>query len=101
VGVWYYWIKCVGVPDYDERSDIRTYHLASQKSRCNLAQTNRLMTAIANQIASQMEMQTLFEAVFAKFRRGYIDPLKNSPVCPTSINKEGIITSCNQTEATR
>jgi PAS domain S-box-containing protein len=59
-----------------------------------------LMTAFANQIGIAMENATLFERV-RKSEERYIDLFENSPDMSHIFNHEGIITSCNQTEATR
>ena len=56
--------------------------------------------AFANQIGVAMENATLFERV-RKSEERYIDLFEHSPDMSRIINKPGIITNCNQTEATR
>jgi PAS domain S-box-containing protein len=56
--------------------------------------------AFANQIGVAMENATLFERV-RKSEERYIDLFEHSPDMSRIINKLGIITNCNQTEATR
>jgi two-component system, cell cycle sensor histidine kinase and response regulator CckA len=56
--------------------------------------------AFANQIGVAMENATLFELV-RKSEERYIDLFEHSPDMSRIINKLGIITNCNQTEATR
>jgi PAS domain S-box-containing protein len=74
--------------------------LASQNREAFSNKQIALMTAFANQIGIAMENATLFERV-RKSEERYIDLFENSPDMSHIINKEGIITSCNQTEATR
>lgn len=59
-----------------------------------------LIMAFANQIGIAMENAMLFERV-RKSEERYIDLFENSPDMSHIINKDSIITSCNQTEATR
>jgi len=59
-----------------------------------------LIMAFANQIGIAMENAMLFEQV-RKSEERYIDLFENSPDMSHIINKDGIIVSCNQTEATR
>jgi PAS domain S-box-containing protein len=56
--------------------------------------------AFANQIGVAMENATLFERV-RKSEERYIDLFEHSPDMSRIINELGIITNCNQTEATR
>lgn len=56
--------------------------------------------AFANQIGIAMENATLFERV-RKSEERYIDLFEHSPDMSRIINKSGVITNCNQTEATR
>jgi len=56
--------------------------------------------AFSNQIGIAMENATLFERV-RKSEERYIDLFEHSPDMSRIINKSGIITNCNQTEATR
>jgi two-component system cell cycle sensor histidine kinase/response regulator CckA len=72
-------------------------------SRNREAFTNKqvdLIMAFANQIGIAMENAMLFEQV-RKSEERYIDLFENSPDMSHIINKDGIIVSCNQTEATR
>jgi PAS domain S-box-containing protein len=73
-----------------------------------LASTNRevftakhidLIMAFANQIGTAMENATLFERV-RKSEERYIDLFEHSPDMSHIVNSDGIIISCNQTEAT-
>jgi two-component system, cell cycle sensor histidine kinase and response regulator CckA len=59
-----------------------------------------LIMAFANQIGIAMENATLFERV-RKSEERYIDLFENSPDMSHIFNQAGIITNCNQTEATR
>jgi PAS domain S-box-containing protein len=56
--------------------------------------------AFANQIGVAMENATLFERV-RKSEERYIDLFEHSPDMSRIVNKSGIITNCNKTEATR
>ena len=62
-------------------------------------QIDFIMT-FANQIGVAMENATLFERV-RKSEERYIDLFEHSPDMSRIVNKSGIITNCNQTEATR
>ena len=62
-------------------------------------QIDFIMT-FANQIGVAMENATLFERV-RKSEERYIDLFEHSPDMSRIINKLGIITNCNQTEAAR
>jgi PAS domain S-box-containing protein len=59
-----------------------------------------LVMAFANQIGVAMENAILFERV-RKSEERYIDLYEHSPDMSHIIDEEGIITSCNQTEANR
>ena len=59
-----------------------------------------LIMAFANEIGIAMENAMLFERV-RKSEERYIDLFENSPDMSHIFNKDGIIISCNQTEATR
>lgn len=65
--------------------------------------TNRhidLMTAFANQIGVAMENAALFSRL-RKSEEQYMDLFEHSPDMYHIVNRDGIIVSCNQTEATR
>lgn len=65
--------------------------------------TNRhidLMTAFANQIGVAMENAALFTRLRRSEER-YMDLFEHSPDMYHIVNRDGIIVSCNQTEATR
>ncbi|MGD0589228.1 MAG: response regulator [Bacteroidota bacterium] len=62
-------------------------------------QIDFIMT-FANQIGVAMENATLFERV-RKSEERYIDLFEHSPDMSRIVNKSGIITNCNQTEAIR
>jgi PAS domain S-box-containing protein len=59
-----------------------------------------LMAAFANQIGIAMENAMLFERV-RKSEERYVDLFENSPDMSHIVDQEGIIISCNQTEANR
>lgn len=59
-----------------------------------------LMTAFANQIGVALENATLFEQLRESEER-YMDLFEHSPDMYHLVNREGIIVSCNQTEADR
>ncbi len=59
-----------------------------------------LMAAFANQIGIAMENAILFERVRRSEER-YVDLFENSPDMSHIVDHEGIIVSCNQTEANR
>ena len=58
------------------------------------------MIAFANQIGVALENATLFERV-RKSEERYFDLFEHSPDMSHIVNQDGIIISCNQTEATR
>jgi PAS domain S-box-containing protein len=59
-----------------------------------------LLTAFANQIAVAVENTVLFDRVRTSEER-YMDLFEHSPDMYHLVNRDGIIVSCNQTEATR
>jgi PAS domain S-box-containing protein len=58
------------------------------------------MTAFANQIGVAMENATLFDRV-RKSEERYIDLFEHSPDMSHIVSQDGVIISCNQTEAAR
>ncbi|MGB2866963.1 MAG: PAS domain S-box protein [Bacteroidota bacterium] len=59
-----------------------------------------LMTAFANQIGVAMENAALFDRL-RKSEERYMDLFEHSPDMYHIVNREGVIVSCNQTEASR
>jgi PAS domain S-box-containing protein len=59
-----------------------------------------LMGAFANQIGVALENSTLFERL-RRSEEQYMDLFENSPDMYHIVNREGVIISCNQTEADR
>lgn len=74
--------------------------LASKNSEAFTNKQIDFIMAFANQIGVAMENATLFERV-RKSEERYIDLFEHSPDMSHIVNRSGIITSCNQTEATR
>ena len=72
-------------------------------SRNREAFTNKqleLITAFANQIGVAIENATLFERL-SKSEERYMDLFEHAPDMYHIVNRDGIIVSCNQTEAER
>jgi PAS domain S-box-containing protein len=74
--------------------------LASKNREAFVQKQIDLIMAFANQIGVAMENATLFERV-RKSEERYIDLFEHSPDMSHIISKNGIIISCNQTEALR
>jgi two-component system, cell cycle sensor histidine kinase and response regulator CckA len=74
--------------------------LASRKREAFSNRQIALIMAFANEIGIAMENAMLFERV-RKSEERYIDLFENSPDMSHIFNKDGIIVSCNQTEAIR
>jgi PAS domain S-box-containing protein len=74
--------------------------LASRNRKAFSNKQIALMMAFANQIGIAMENAMLFERV-RKSEERYIDLFENSPDMSHIFNRNGIIVSCNQTEAIR
>jgi two-component system, cell cycle sensor histidine kinase and response regulator CckA len=74
--------------------------VASVKRRPILDKQLNLMEAFSNQIGVALENATLFEQLRNSEER-YMDLFEHSPDMYHIVNREGIIVSCNQTEADR
>jgi len=73
--------------------------LASARRNAFDARQLQLLSGFANQIGVAMENAALFEKLRRSEER-YIDLFENSPDMYHIVNREGIIVSCNKTEAT-
>lgn len=72
--------------------------VASTSSTAMSTKQAELMTAFANQLAVALENANLFERL-RKSEERYIDLFENSPDMTHIVNRQGVIVSCNQTEA--
>jgi len=74
--------------------------LASARRNAFDARQLQLLSGFANQIGVAMENTALFEKLRRSEER-YMDLFENSPDMYHIVNREGIIVSCNRTEADR
>jgi PAS domain S-box-containing protein len=74
--------------------------VASIERKAILPKQLNLMGAFSNQIGVALENATLFEQL-RKSEERYMDLFEHSPDMYHIVNREGIIISCNQTEAER
>ena len=74
--------------------------VASIERKAILQRQLNLMGAFSNQIGVALENATLFEQL-RKSEERYMDLFEHSPDMYHIVNREGIIISCNQTEADR
>ena len=73
---------------------------ASKKHNAFSHKQVELMTAFANQLGIAMENAALFDRLIKSEER-YADLFEHSPDMSHIVNQEGVIVSCNQTEASR
>ncbi|MCX7984989.1 MAG: PAS domain S-box protein [Bacteroidetes bacterium] len=88
----------ISVPIYTRGEFSGIIVVASTSPTALHAKQADLMTAFANQLAVALENANLFERL-RKSEERYIDLFENSPDMTHIVNREGIIVSCNQTEA--